>query len=61
MSSRSLSDIKTRTEGESLICLSDKDLMRMFYRAYKTTLLMNSLAKYCNLKNKHCLGRENQS
>jgi hypothetical protein len=31
MSSRSLSDLQIRAEGESL--LSDKDRMRMFYRA----------------------------
>jgi hypothetical protein len=36
MSSRSLSDIKTRAEGNK-----DKDRMRMFYRAYKTTHLMS--------------------
>jgi hypothetical protein len=35
MSSRSLSDIKTRAEGESF-GISDKDRMLMFYRAYKT-------------------------
>jgi hypothetical protein len=40
MSSRSSSDIKTRAEG---VCISDKDQMRMFYRAHKTTHLMSSL------------------
>ena len=33
MSSRSVSDIQTRAEGESLyIRISDTDRMRMFYR-----------------------------
>ena len=32
MSSRSVSDIQTRAEGESLYIISDTDRMRMFYR-----------------------------
>ena len=54
MSSRSLSDIQTRAEGESLYIRYRSDANVLSY-------LKNDPSYEFNFTNKHCLSRENQS
>jgi hypothetical protein len=59
MSSRSVSDIQTRAEGESLPIRYRSDANVLSY--LKNYSSYEFIGDRSNLKNKHCLSRENQS